>query len=331
MRTLWPVLLGGLWIGLAIWSTGRAESYLTAGAAGLGVGGGIALAVGLWLALLGLGAFFRRTDPASLVPPLVIVAMVWAGLVVECDSRPIEAWALAMVVAAWVGLAYGVWADEVVGILIGLGVGACPLLVGSAVGLGLVRWDGDRAAPRRGLVGVQSRVMVGFVTGAILGVAAALLLGRPFWNWMQPSAAFSNLGPATAWRLVAWRLDLAMAAVVLGALGVVAGRPWSDEGGFDGPAGDGARLHRGLCVWLGCNVVLGLVMPGFCADYGLVMLAPAGLLAALGWAALRSLVVPRTSMATVLPGAVGVLLLAVLLWAPLRSVGRIVWVAMVPP
>lgn len=330
-RAWWlPVLVGGLWIGLAIGSAGRAETILGGPVTGLGVGGWIVLAIGLGLALVGQAAFFRHTEPSSPVTPLVVVAIVWAALVVECQTRPIEAWALAVAVAVWAGLALGVRADAISGILMGLAVAACPLLLGSAVGLCWVRWDGDRAANARGLTRARWKVVVGIAAGAALGVAAALLWGRPFRGWLQPSAVFTHLGPAAAWRFLAWRWDLVMAVVVLGALGVVAGWRWGDEAGFGGRPGAGARLHRGLCGWLACNVLFGLVMPGICADYGLVMLGPTALLAALGWSALRSLIVRSASVATLLPGAVGVFLLAVLLWVPVRTVGRIVWVALVP-
>lgn len=319
------LLVGGVWIGLSVWAAGRAGSVIARTGTDLGAAHAIALGAALLAALAGHTVFFWRVKgrPALMAP--LIAAAAWAGLAAEGHVIPTDAAALVIIVGAWLAGSRKLPAAAPVGAATGLAVALSPLLVGSVLGLFVALRGGGRARTW------WSSLTGWTVAALIIGLAVEAVVGSPVWASPAELGVVYKLGPAAVWRHLAWLMDLAAPVLVVGALGAVAATAPCDPSGAGHRRARGAQVYRGLGIWLVFNAVLACFIPRLCAEHLLVMIAPAALLVAPGWWALRRMVSTSAPMTTALPGAVCLFLLGMLSWTPAREAGRVVLIALLPP
>jgi hypothetical protein len=319
------VLMGGGWLALSVWAAARAQAIVRPGQQLPTLAEGLTLAGGLVVALVGHAVFFRRSGAALSVIPLLLVAAVWGGLAAEGHVLPADAVGLALVTAAWLASTGKPPRPAAIGLPTGLAVAASPLLIGAV-------FASFWTLPTKVQHPMRRRALSGWMVGGlIVGLAVAVALGQPVWTRFAQRGWVYDLGPAAVWRHLADLLDLAAPLLVVAALGAVMSSRWARPRGADLDHDAGARLWRGLCVWLVFNAVLACVAPRLAAGHMLALIAPAALLATPGWNALRALLSKPAPLTTALPGAVCVFLLAVLAWAPLRAAGRALLIALLPP
>jgi len=322
--------VGGVWIGLSIWAAVRVAPVTAPSAAHRSAAGAVVVGAALIVALAGHTLFFSRTAARPVFVPAVLVAAIWAGLCAAGQIPPPDAIGLAVMIVGWLLLTPSrAWAVPAA-VLMGVAVGVSPLLVGSAVGLCLaLRGTGLGHRHRLGRFAVAGCVAAGVAAVALIGLA----VGRPpgLWESSASASVLDRLGPAARWHCLASLADLVVPVLVVGVLGAVVA---DDGGNWDGDSpspGRRSRIHQGLRGWLICNAVLAVTLPGVCAEHVLVLIAPAAMLVAPGWLALRDLASRCAPLRTALPGAVCLFLLAVLLWAPAAAAGHLVLMAWLPP
>lgn len=318
-------LVGGLWIGAVVWAEGRADAVVVDVETGWAALRPLILGAVLLVALAGHAVFFWRVEGGSSLMAPLIVAVVWAGVVAESQVTPTDAVGLVIMVGVWLAALHKLPVAAPVGVATGLALVLSPFLVGSIVGLVPVLRGGNRA--RAWWFSLAGWFVAGLAAGLVIGIAA----GRPVWASFAGSALVYELGPAAVWRYLAELLDLAAPLLVVGGLGAVVAAGRCDPGGAGRGRGGEAEVHRGLGIWLLVNAVLACSGPKLCAGHLLVMIAPAALLAASGWSALRRLVARGAPLIDALPGGVCLFLLAVLLWVPAAAAGRMLLIALLPP
>jgi hypothetical protein len=319
------VLVGGVWIGLSVWAAGRAEALINRAGTDLGAARPITSGAALMVALAAHAVFFWRVEsrPALIAP--LIVAAAWAGLAAGGHVVPTDAAAIVIIVGAWLAGSRRLPAAAPVGAATGLAVALSPFLVGSVLGLFAALRGGGRARTW------WSSLTGWTVAALIIGLAVEAAVGSPVWASPAELGVVYELGPAAVWRHLAGLMDLAVPVLVVGALGAVAATAPCDPSGAPHAHDRGAQIYRGLGIWLVFNAVLACLIPRLCAGHVLVMIAPAALLVAPGWSALRRMVSASAPMTAALPGAVCLFLLGVLSWAPAREAGRVVLIALLPP
>lgn len=319
------VMVGGVWIGLSVWAADRAGAIIPWAGTDSGAAHAITSGAALLAALAGHVVFFWRVEgrPALMAP--MIVAAAWAGLAAGGHLIPTDAAALAIIVGAWLAGSRKLPNAAPVGAATGLAMALSPLLVGSVLGLFVALRGGGRARTW------WSSLTGWTVAALIIGLAVEAALGSPAWASPAEVGVVYELGPAAVWRHLASLMDLTAPVLVVGALGIVVATDPGDLSGAGHRRARGTQIYHGLGTWLVFNAVLACFVPRLCAEHLLVMIAPAALLVAPGWWALRRMVSTSAPMTTALPGAVCLFLLGMLSWAPAREAGRVVLIALLPP
>ena len=215
-------------------------------------------------------------------------------------------------------------------LLLGTACGCSPLCLGALV---LIVF-----AP-----GTVRRRVVGFVVTVALGLAVATMIDnvcdRPIGRSLALSGLTARIGPQDVWRLVARWSDQVMPALVLS---LAAASSWLLDDHAN--AGPGGRCEKGfshqqrdshqqsfdkaLTVWLGINLVGGIMLPRVVIDHGLLLVLPAFLLAPTGWRLLRHLPFDRSRWMLSLFGAACYMLPFALLWKALQEAGQVMLVAL---
>jgi hypothetical protein len=320
-------LAGGVWIGLSIWAAQRTQPMIAPREIGRATAEALVVGTTLLVALAGHALFYGRVAGGPVFMPAAVVAAVWAGLTAGDHVAAADALGLVLVTAAWLGLARPGASAAPMAVLTGIAIALSPLLIGSILGLWLT--VGGKEMERWRFVAIAGWLL----TGAVLATGIGVAVGQPPWEVAAQTGVMGRFGPAAAWRHLAGLVDLVAPVLAVGALGAVV----AQERHVNGPIGyaprqsGGARVRRGLAAWLVCNVVLASALPAVSAEHALVLLAPAALLVATGWSALRALVARSAPLTAALPGAVCLFLLVVLLLAPARAAARIVLLAVLPP
>lgn len=317
------------WIGLSVWGAGSPTAWSAQPRAGVEPIESAALSIALALALLCHAWFYSGVAPASVFAPLVLLAAVWTGLAVECHIDPSDAVAVLTATVAVTLLVHRPLAVGPIGVLTGTAVAVSPLLAGVGAGL-CIALRADTRQTRRGTTGPPLRAFViwmalGLASMTVVGVS----IGRPPWMAAGIPEVLNRLGPAAVWLQLAGLLGLVAPVLVVGVLGLVV--ECSDAPGATESGGPVLPVYLAIRVWMLFNAVVALLLPKVCAGHGIVLLAPAGLLTALGWRSLRTLVSKPMPMTITLSGGVCLFLLAVLTWVPLRAAAAGVLVALLPP
>jgi len=316
--------------------------------------GTIMLWTGLAAALAGQFVFARRTTGRPTVMPVLLLGVVLAALAATGEATAGDAIALALVVGAWTnaagvglspaGTARGTVADgtadsEVgryagagIGLALGAGLLVSPLVAGGGVGLWRA-WRGDaQGRARCGLWVVVGGLLAVTVRAAVAAVDAEA--GRMLAGGLAIPETLARLGPAGVWRYGSELLDLVAPVLVVGALGAAV---LNETDGTDPASASDARsqpelpLLRGARAWLLLNVALACAWSRLACGHAVVMIAPAVLLVGPGWSALRRLTATSARRGASLIGGVGLFLLAVLCWVPLRQTCAALLTGLLPP
>lgn len=319
------VLLGGVWVALSVWAAGRAESMFARPEVAAAAAGTVTLVTALIVALAAHAAFCRRLVPRPVLIPTILTAVVWAGLIAGRHVPLADAVGLALIVLAWIAVPNREPPVVPMAVVTGAAVAFSPLLIGSAVGLALVVCPLDRDQPWR--FALAGWTVVGLTAGLLFRAVAVPL----DWGALAMPVLLADLGPASVWRHLADLLDLVAPGLVVGALGALADPSPGLRNREPSASQNAARITHALVWWLICNGLLACLAPRLCAGHLLAMTAPAVLLIAPGWLALRRLVSSAAPPATLLPGAVCLFLLAVLAWTPAAATARAILVAFLPP
>ncbi|MEE9296463.1 MAG: hypothetical protein V3W34_16085 [Phycisphaerae bacterium] len=197
--------------------------------------------------------------------------------------------------------------------------------------------------------GTVWRRVVGFVVTVGLGLGVALMIDtmcdRPIGRSLALSGVAARIGSQDVWRLAARWSDQVMPALVLA---LAAASSWLLDDDADAePAGGCEKgfshqqqdshqqrdshqqsFDKALTVWMGINLVAGIMLPRVVVDHGLLLVLPAFLLAPTGWRMLRHLPFDRSRWMLSMFGAACYMLPFALLWIPLQEAGQVMLVAL---